>query len=114
MLVVAGVFTIVGLMMILLILTLYLKRKRRNAGEEITSLPESQNLENEQNCTACRTPGTAGENIDLQFSPVAGNTDVRKQSLSEPELVTHCHANERKRSQSLGTFARENLTPVVE
>ena len=109
---VAGISTIVGLMIILLLLTLYLKRKRRNWDEENTTLAGSQNQENEQNCTACSTSGTSGENI--QFSSVSENMEARKQSLSEQELVTSCRENERKRTQSLGAFARENLAPVVE
>ena len=112
---VAGVSTIVGLMVILLLLTLYLKRKRRNSDEENTSFAGSQNQEHQQNCNACGTTETSEENIDLQFSPVAGDTEVRKQSISEQELVvTASHVNERKRSQSLGAFARENLAPVAE
>jgi len=113
-LVVAGVCTIIGLMLTLLLLTLYLKRKRRNSDEENTSLAGSPTQENQQNCGACGTSGTSGESIDLQFSSVAGNTDARKVSLSEQEPVTPTHGKERKRSQSLGTFAQENLTPVVE
>ena len=111
-LVVAGISTIIGLMIILLLLTLYLKRKRRNSDEENTTLAGSQNQENEQNCTACSTSGTSGENI--QFSSVSENMETRKQSLSEQELVTPCRDNERKRTQSLGAFTRENLAPVVE
>lgn len=111
-LVIAGVSTIVGLMMVLLLLTLYLKRKRRNCDEENT-LAECQNQENEQS----RPDGastTFEENIDLQFSPVMERTDMRKQSLSEQELGTSCNRNERKQSQSHGTFAPENLAPVAE
>lgn len=105
--------TIVGLMMILLVLTLYLKRKRRNCDEDITTLGECQNQENEQN-----RPGGASasqeEHIDLQFSPVVERTDMRKQSIPEQELGISCNKNERKQSQSHGTFARENLAPVAE
>lgn len=111
----AGVSTIVGLMVILLLLTLYLKRKRRNSDEDNTSFAGSQNQEHQQNCKACGTTETSEENIDLQFSPVAGDAKARKQSISEQELVeTASRVNERKRSQSLGAFARENLAPVVE
>ena len=101
-------------MVVLLLLTLYLKRKRRNSDAENTSLAGSENQENQQNCTACDTSGTTGENIDLQFSPVAANTNTRKQSTSEQELVNSCHVNERMRSQSLGAYSRETLAPVVE
>lgn len=97
-------------MMILLLLTLYLKRKRRNSDEENTSLADCQNQENEQSRPGATT-ATSGEHIDLQFCPVA---DMRKQSLSEQELDTSCKGNERKQSQSHGTFARENLAPVAE
>ena len=104
-------------MMILLLLTLYLKRKRRNSDEENNSLAECQDQENEQNRTS-GVAATSGEHIDLQFSPVMDKTDMRKQSLSEQELVTSqftsSNGNERKQSQPHGTFARENLTPVVE
>lgn len=106
-----------GLMMILLILTLYLKRKQRNSDEENTLTPGCENQENEQNCTG-GTAFSSGEHIDLQFSPVMENSDTRKESLSEQELLTSqwtsCDRNERKQSQSHGTFSRENLTPVAE
>ena len=103
--------TIVGLMMMLLLLTLYLKRKRRNSDEENITLAECQLQENEQNRPG-GTPATSGDHKDLQFSPVAERTDMRKQSLSEQELRTSC--TERKQSQSHGAFAQENLTPVAE
>ena len=99
--------------MILLLLTLYLKRKRRNCDEENTTLAESQNQESEQN----RPNGASAsqeEHIDLQFSPAVERTDMRKQSFSEQELGISCNKNERKQSQSHGTFARENLAPVAE
>lgn len=99
--------------MILLLLTLYLKRKRRNSDEENITLAECQNQDNEQNRTS-GTSATSGDYKDLQFSPVIERTDMRKQSLSEQELRTSCKGNERKQSQSHGAFAQENLTPVVE
>ena len=76
-------------------------------------LAESQNQESEQN----RPSGASAsqeEHIDLQFSPAVERTDTRKQSLSEQELGISCNKNERKQSQSHGTFARENLAPVAE
>lgn len=101
-------------MVVLLLLTLYLKRKRRNSDAENTSLSGSENQANQQDSTPCDTSGTTGETIDLQFSPVAGNMNARKQSTPEQELVNSCHMSERMRSQSLGALARENLAPVVE
>ena len=115
-LVIAGVSTIVGLMMILLLLTLYLKRKRRNCDEENTTLAECQNQENEQNRPS-GTSATQEEHIGLQFSPfstVVERTDMCKQSFSEQELGTSCDKNERKQSQLHGYFARGNLATVVE
>lgn len=112
-LVVAGVSTIVGLMMTLLLLTLYLKRKRRNSDEENTSLAGSQNQESEQNCTACSTSRIPCENISFT-SVEAENSAGRKESLSERELVISSRGNVKTRTQSLGTFAQENLAPVEE
>ena len=105
--------TIVGLMMILLLLTLYLKRKRRNCNEENTTLAECHNQGNEQNRPRGAS-ATQEELIDLQFSSVVERRDMRKQSFSEQELGTSCNKNKRKQLQSHGTFARENLAPVAE
>lgn len=116
-LVITGVSTMVGLMMILLLLTLYLKRKHRNSDEENSLTPDPENQESEQNYKVGAAT-TSGEHIDLQFSSVMEKTDMRKESLSEQELLTlqctSCNGNERKQSQSHGTFSRENLTPIAE
>lgn len=163
-LVVAGVSTIVGLMVILLLLTLYLKRKRRYSDEENTSLAGPQNQDNQPNCAsaaraasgkpeqntglqfytvedtrkqsvrhednntllpgfrseekqpncACVTSGTLPQNPHHQVSLVKENTEMHEQSMFEKHQVNYCPMSERKRSQSLGAFAKSNLAPVVE
>lgn len=161
---VAGVSTIVGLMVILLLLTLYLKRKRRYSDEENTSLAGPQNQDNQPNCAsaaratsgkpeqntglqfytvedtrkqsvrhednntllpgfrseekqpncACVTSGTLPQNPHHQVSLVKENTEMHEQSMFEKHQVNYCPMSERKRSQSLGAFAKSNLAPVVE
>lgn len=78
-----------------------------------TLLPGSRSEENQPNC-ACVTSGTLPENSAHQVSFVKGNTEMREQSMYEKHQVNYCPMSERKRSQSLGAFARSNLVPVVE
>ena len=75
-----------------------------------TLLPGFRSEEKQPNCAS----GTLPENPLHQVSSVIEQTEMHEQSMFEKHQVNYCPMSERKRSQSLGAFAKSNLTPVVE
>lgn len=78
-----------------------------------TLLPGFRSEEKQPNC-ACVTSGTLPENPLHQVSSVIEQKEMHEQSMFEKHQENYCPMSERKRSQSLGAFAKSNLTPVVE
>lgn len=78
-----------------------------------TLLPGLRSEEKQPNC-ACVTSGTLPENPLPQLSSLIKQKEMHEQSMFEKHQENYCPVSERKRSQSLGAFAKSNLTPVVE